>query len=82
MQGQAQGAKRPACWETRGRATPLPDRRRRAMAHEPPRAGDQGPELGGARVAGDGERWRVRTAKLSTPWRPDTPSHRPLTVVG
>jgi hypothetical protein len=52
------------------------------MAHETPRAGDQGPELGGARVAGDGERWRVRTAKLSTPWRPDTPSHRPLTVVG
>jgi hypothetical protein len=51
------------------------------MAHETTRAGDQGQELGGPRVEVDGERVRGRTAKFSTPWLPDTPSTRHLTVV-
>ena len=51
------------------------------MAHDTTRAGEQGQELGGPRLAGDGERFRVQTAKFSTPWLPDTPSHRHLTVV-
>jgi hypothetical protein len=51
------------------------------MAHDTTRAGDQGQELGGPRMEVDGERFRVQTAKLSTPWLPDTPSNRHLTIV-
>jgi hypothetical protein len=29
----------------------------------------------------DDQRFRVRTARFSTQWLPDTPSHRHLTVV-
>jgi hypothetical protein len=51
------------------------------MAPDTTRAGDQGQELGGPRVEVDGQRFRVRTAKSSTQWLPDTPSNRHLTVV-
>jgi transposase-like protein len=51
------------------------------MAHDTTRAGDQGQELGGPRVEVDGQRFRVRTAKFSTQWLPDTLSNRHLTVV-
>jgi hypothetical protein len=81
MQAQAKGSKRHACGEQRVRANPRTARRIRAMAHETTRAGDQGQELGGPRVEVDGERVRVRTAKFSTQWLPDTPSTRHLTVV-
>ena len=51
------------------------------MAHDTTLAGDQGQELGGPRVEADGQRFRVRTAKFSTQWLPDTLSNRHLTVV-
>jgi hypothetical protein len=51
------------------------------MAHDTTIAVDQGPEPGGPSVAVDGERFRVRTARCSTQWLPDTPSHRRMTVV-
>lgn len=51
------------------------------MAHDTTRAmvHGEGPAL--PRVEVDGPRVRVRTAKFSTQWLPDTPSHRHLTVV-
>jgi hypothetical protein len=51
------------------------------MAHDTTSAVDQGQELGGPRVEVDGQHFRVRTARCSTQWLPDTPSNRPLTLV-
>jgi hypothetical protein len=50
----------------------------RAIPPRPPRA-SLGP--GGPSVEVDGQHFRVRTARCSTPWLPDTPSHRHLTLV-
>ena len=41
----------------------------------------QGRTREGSRVDVDGQRFRVRTARFSTQWLPDTPSNRHLTVV-
>jgi len=47
----------------------------------PPRAAlDRGQDTGGPRVDGDGQRFRVRTARFAMPGRPATPSPRQLTV--
>ena len=51
------------------------------MGHDPKIGVDQGQALAGPRGEGDGSRVRVRTARFATPWLPDTPSHRPLTLV-
>jgi hypothetical protein len=51
------------------------------MADHSTSAADRGPDTGRLRVDVDGRRFRVLTPELSTQWRPDTPSHRPLTVV-
>ncbi len=48
----------------------------------PPRASlDHGQGPAGPSVEVDGQRFRVRTARCSTQWLPDTPSNRPLTLV-
>ena len=60
---------------------------RPAPAHEvitgPPGASGS-PRHGTARLslAVDGQRLRGQTASVATQWRPDTPRHRPLAVVG
>ncbi|MGH8055663.1 MAG: hypothetical protein ACREOH_00290, partial [Candidatus Entotheonellia bacterium] len=51
------------------------------MAHDSTISMDQGQELAGPRVEVDGPRFRVRTARCSTQWLPDTPSNRHLTLV-
>jgi hypothetical protein len=51
------------------------------MAHDTTISVDQGQEPGGPSVEVDGERFRVRTARCSTQWLPDTPSNRRMTVV-
>jgi hypothetical protein len=51
------------------------------MAHDTTRAVEQGDGPAPPRVEVDGPRFRVRTAKFSTQWLPDTPSNRHLTVV-
>lgn len=51
------------------------------MAHDTTRAVDQGDGRAPPRVEGDGPRFRVRTATVSTQWLPGTPSNRHLTVV-
>ena len=58
---------------------------RSAPVHEviprPPRAPlDQGQGTEGPSVEVEGQRFRVRTARVSTQWLPDTPSHRHLTL--
>jgi hypothetical protein len=48
----------------------------------PPRVSvDPQPGTGGPSVEVEGQRFRVRTAKVSTQWLPDTPSNRHLAVV-
>jgi hypothetical protein len=47
-----------------------------ALPPGPPRASLS---PGGLSVAVDGQHGRVGTARWSTPWLPDTPSHRHLT---
>jgi hypothetical protein len=42
---------------------------------------DTGQPTGRLTVAVDGQRVRVCTPQFSTPWLPDTPSHRHLAVV-
>ena len=51
------------------------------MAHDTTLAVEQGDGPAPLRVEVDGPRFRVRTAKFSTQWLPDTPSNRHLTVV-
>jgi transposase-like protein len=51
------------------------------MAHDTTTSVDQGHEPGGPSVEVDGQRFRVRTARFSTQWLPDTPSNRHLTLV-
>jgi len=51
------------------------------MAHDTTVAVEQGDGPAPPRVEVDGPRFRVRTAKFSTQWLPDTPSNRHLTVV-
>jgi hypothetical protein len=51
------------------------------MAHDTTRAVEPGDGPAPPHVEADGPRFRVRTAKFSTQWLPDTPSNRPLTVV-
>ena len=51
------------------------------MAHETPRAGDQGDGPAPPRRAVDGPRVRVWTPRCATQWLPDTPRQRPTTVV-
>jgi transposase-like protein len=51
------------------------------MAHDTTLAVEQGDGPAPPRVEVDGPRFRVRTAKFSTQWLPDTPSNRHLTVV-
>jgi len=51
------------------------------MVHDTTVAVGQGDGPAPLRVEVDGSRFRVRTAKFSTQWLPDTPSNRHLTVV-
>ena len=51
------------------------------MAHDTTRAVEPGDDPTPPRVEVEGPRFRVRTAKISTPWLPDTPSHRHLSLV-
>jgi transposase-like protein len=51
------------------------------MAHDTTFAVEQGDGRAPPRVEVEGPRFRVRLAKFSTPWLPDTPSNRHLTVV-
>jgi hypothetical protein len=51
------------------------------MAHDTTLAVAPGDAPAPLRVEVDGPRFRVRTATLSTPWFPDTPSNRHLTLV-
>ena len=51
------------------------------MAHDTTRAVEPGADPAPPRVEVDGPRLRVRTAKFAPRWRPDTPSHRHLTLV-
>jgi len=54
----------------------------RAVIPRSPRAWvDPGQEPRGLLVEGDGQRFRVQSARLSTQWLPATPSNRHLTVV-
>ena len=62
-----------------GTTLPTPGR---AIMPRPPRASlDHGQGPAGPSVEVDGQRFRVRTARCSTPWLPDTPSNRHLTLV-
>jgi hypothetical protein len=51
------------------------------MPHDTTVVVEPGDDPAPPRVEVDGSRFRVRTAPLSTPWLPDTPSHRHLTLV-
>lgn len=51
------------------------------MCKRSPRPAGEAIATGQLRVAVDGQRFRVRTPKVSTQWLPDTPSNRHLTVV-
>ena len=44
-------------------------------------ASDHGSGSGGPSGEVEGQRLRVHTSRLATPWLPDTPSHRHLTLV-
>jgi transposase-like protein len=61
--------------------TTLPAHVRHGFPSPPDESLDTGHNLGRLTVDVDGQRFRVRTAQLSTPWLPDTPSNRHLTVV-
>ena len=53
----------------------------RALAPDTTLAVEQGDDPAPPRVAGDGPRFRVRTATFATRWLPETPSHRHLPLV-
>ena len=63
------------------RGTTLPAPVRAVMPHSRRALVAPGREPGGLRVDGDGQRFRVQSARVSTQWLPDTPSNRHLTVV-
>jgi len=51
------------------------------MVHDTTWAVEHGDGRAPPRVEVEGPRFRVRTSRVSTPWLPDTPSHRHMTVV-
>jgi transposase-like protein len=61
--------------------TTLPAHVRHGFPSPPDESLDTEHNLGRLTVDVDGQRFRVRTAQLSTQWLPDTPSNRHLTVV-
>src|SRR3989449_397526 len=61
--------------------TTLPTSVREIMPRPPRASLDQGQGPAGPSVEVDGQRFRVRTARCSTQWLPDTPSNRHLTLV-
>src|SRR4030095_151864 len=61
--------------------TTLPAHVRHGFPSPPDDSLDTEHNLGRLTVDVDGQRFRVRTAQLSTQWPPDTPSNRHLTVV-
>src|SRR5262245_35796540 len=61
--------------------TTLPAPVRAVIPRSPRALVDPGQEPRGLRVEGDGQRFRVQSARFSTQWLPDTPSNRHLTVV-
>ena len=54
---------------------------RQGVPRPPLESGDNGGHTGQLCMDVDGQHFRVRTGTFSTQWRPDTPSHRHLTVV-
>ena len=61
--------------------TTLPAHVRQGLPSPPGESLDPGHNTGRLTVDVDGERFRVRTARCSTQWLPDTPSNRHLTLV-
>ena len=61
--------------------TTLPTPGREIMPRPPRASLDHGQGPAGPSVEVDGQRFRVRTARCSTQWLPDTPSNRHLTLV-
>ena len=61
--------------------TTLPTPGREIMPRPPRASLDHGQGPAGPSVEVDGQRCRVRTARCSTQWLPDTPSNRHLTLV-
>lgn len=61
--------------------TTLPVPKRAGIAPLPGGSLDPGQDTGGLSVARDGQRFRGQPATFSTPWLPDTPSNRHLTIV-
>jgi len=60
--------------------TTRPAHGRHGLPSPPGESLDPGHHTGRLTVEVDGERLRVRTARCSTPWLPDTPSNRHLTL--
>jgi hypothetical protein len=61
--------------------TTLPTSVRNGLPSPPHKSLDQGHSPERPSVEVDGRRFRVRTARFSTQWLPDTPSNRHLMVV-
>ncbi len=61
--------------------TTRPTSVRNGLPSPPPESLAQGPRPGQPSVEVEGQHFRVRTARFSTQWLPDTPSNRHLTVV-
>jgi hypothetical protein len=61
--------------------TTLPAHLRQGLPSPPGESLETGHNTGRLTVDVDGQRFRVRTARCSTPWLPDTPSNRHLTLV-
>jgi hypothetical protein len=61
--------------------TTLPTHVHTAVSSPARVAVDPQPGTGGPSVDVEGQRFRVRTAKVSTPWLPHTPSNHHLAVV-
>jgi hypothetical protein len=61
--------------------TTLPAHLRQRLPGSAGESLETGHHTGRLTVDVDGQRFRVRTAQCSTPWLPDTPSHRHLTLV-
>jgi transposase-like protein len=60
--------------------TTLPAPVREVLPRSPRALVDPGQEPGGLRVEVDGQRFRGQSARFSTQWLPETPSHRHLTL--
>ena len=61
--------------------TTLSAQRRTGVPSPPHESWDNGDCRGELQVEVDAQRFRVRTARFSTQWLPDTPSNRHTTVV-